>query len=299
MKIIVGTRGSHLAFTQTSLIVKKLESLNKDVEFEIKIIKTKGDKIQDIPLHKMNDKGIFVKEIEEELIAGKIDMAVHSMKDMPTLMDRRLDFPVIPKREDPRDVLIIKEGCSYEELKALKNITIGTGSKRRVHQLKMIFPNAEFYPIRGNIDTRIRKLKDENLDAIMIAASGIKRIGRESEVSEYMDEIEFIPAPCQGILALQTRKNDQKIIDILMKAEDSSARIQYRAERAFLAAVDGGCHVPVGAYCEIQNDNITIYGIYGDKDGNKLIKDKITGLSKNAESLGTQLGEKIKKTLEV
>lgn len=299
MKIIVGTRGSHLAFTQTSLIVKKLESLNKDVEFEIKIIKTKGDKIQDIPLHKMNDKGIFVKEIEEELIAGKIDMAVHSMKDMPTLMDERLDFPVIPKREDPRDVLIIKEGCTYEELKSLKNITIGTGSKRRVYQLKMIFPNAEFYPIRGNIDTRIRKLKDENLDAIMIAASGIKRIGREAEVSKYMEEIDFIPAPCQGILALQTRKNDQKIIDILMKAEDSSARIQYRAERAFLAAVDGGCHVPVGAYCEIQNENITIYGIYGDKDGNKLIKDKITGLSKDAESLGTQLGEKIKKTLEV
>lgn len=298
MKIIVGSRGSQLALTQTKLIVEKLKKQNSEIDFEIKVIKTKGDKIQDIPLDKMNDKGIFVKEIEEQLIAGEIDLAIHSMKDMPTKMDERLDFPVIPKREDPRDALILREGISYEELRDLEVMIIGTGSKRRMYQFKSVFQNAQFESIRGNIDTRINKLHTQNFDAIILAASGLKRINRQAEISYYFNEEEFIPAPCQGVLALQTRKYDYQIITILNSIEDESARIQYTAERAFLEEIEGGCHAPVGAYCKITSEDITIFAVYGDELGKYLIKDNISGKVIDAEQLGRNLARKMKKSLE-
>ncbi len=297
-KFKVGSRGSNLALTQTKMIVSQLEKLNPNIDFEIEIIKTQGDLIQDVPLHKMNDKGIFVKEIEQALLEKRIDLAVHSMKDMPTKMDEKLCFPVIPKREDARDVLIIKGGSSFEELKNISGLKIGTGSKRRVYQLDRIFKNAEFDPIRGNIDTRIKKLHAQDLDAIMLAASGLIRLKREDEISHYLDQKDFISAPCQGILALQTRKEDKDTFDVIKKLEDSISRIQYNAERAFLAGVDGGCHVPVGAYCDVSGDNITIYGVYGDKEGNKLIKDSISGDRVSAAELGAELADKIIKLLE-
>lgn len=298
MKIIVGSRGSQLALTQTKQIVEKLKGQNSGIDFEIKVIKTKGDKIQDVPLDKMNDKGIFVKEIEEQLIAGEIDLAVHSMKDMPTKMDERLDFPVIPQREDLRDALILRNGISYDELGKLSTMMIGTGSKRRKYQFKAMFENAEFDSIRGNIDTRINKLHTQDYDAIILAASGLKRINRHDEISHYFNEEEFIPAPCQGILALQTRKNDYPIIEILKSIEDKSARIQYTAERSFLEEIEGGCHAPVGAYCKITNYEITIFAVYGDELGDELIKDQISGNIVDAEHLGRTLARKMKKRLE-
>ena len=298
MKIIVGSRGSQLALTQTKLIVNELSKLNPNVDFEIKVIKTKGDKIQDIPLDKMNDKGIFVKEIEEQLISYEIDMAVHSMKDMPTKMDERLVFPVIPKREDPRDALILREGISYEELRDLEVMIIGTGSKRRMYQFKSVFQNAQFESIRGNIDTRINKLHTQNYDAIILAASGLKRINRQNEISHYFNEEEFIPAPCQGVLALQTRKNDYQIITILNSIEDESARIQYTAERSFLEEKEGGCHAPVGAFCKITDEGITIFAVYGDELGKYLINDQISGKIIDADKLGRTLARKMKKSLE-
>lgn len=298
MKIIVGSRGSQLALTQTKLIVNELSKLNPNVDFEIKVIKTKGDKIQDIPLDKMNDKGIFVKEIEEQLISYEIDMAVHSMKDMPTKMDERLVFPVIPKREDPRDALILKNNLKLEDLSMLETMLIGTGSKRRSYQFKAFYPKAEFEPIRGNIDTRINKLHTQKLDGIILAASGLKRISRENEISHYFDEKTMVPAPCQGILALQTRTNDYQVIAVLSKVEDRCSRIQYIAERAYLEEIEGGCHAPVGAYCEINGDKITIYAVYGDEQGSKLIRDDITGATDNADELGRTLAKKMKRALE-
>lgn len=298
MKIIVGSRGSQLALTQTNQIVEKLKKLNSEIDFEIKVIKTKGDKIQDIPLDKMNDKGIFVKEIEEQLIAGEIDLAIHSMKDMPTKMDERLDFPVIPQREDPRDALILRNGITYDELCNLDTIMIGTGSKRRKYQFMAMFQKTEFDSIRGNIDTRINKLHTQNYDAIILAASGLKRINRQNEISHYFNEEEFIPAPCQGVLALQTRKNDYQIITILNSIEDESARIQYTAERSFLEEIEGGCHAPVGAFCKITDEGITIFAVYGDELGKYLINDQISGKIIDADKLGRTLARKMKKSLE-
>lgn len=297
-KFIVGSRGSTLALTQTKMIVSQIQDMNPGIEFEIEIIKTQGDLIQDVPLHKMNDKGIFVKEIEQALLEKRIDLAVHSMKDMPTKMDERLCFPVIPKREDPRDVLIIKSGTDFEELKKISGLKIGTGSKRRVYQLDRIFDNAHFDPIRGNIDTRINKLHSQDIDAIMLAASGLIRVGRENEISHYLDQKSFVSAPCQGILALQTRSGDNEILEKIQALEDDISRIQYNAERAFLAGVDGGCHVPVGAYCDVSGNDITIYGVYGDADGNKLIKESISGSKEAAAELGAELARKIIKLLE-
>ncbi len=298
MKIIVGSRGSKLALTQTNLIVDKLRKLNPNINFEIEVIKTKGDEIQDIPLDKMNDKGIFVKEIEDQLISGEIDMAVHSMKDMPAKMDERLTFPVIPKREDARDALILRENLKFKDLGTLEAMVIGTGSKRRGYQLKDLYPKSEFEPIRGNIDTRINKLRTQNLDGIILAASGLRRIGRENEISHYFDLKTMIPAPCQGILALQTRANDYQVIAVLRKLEDKDSRIQYIAERAYLEEIEGGCHAPVGAYCEINNNSITIYAVYGDEQGRNLIKDSITGAVGNADELGRSLAKKMKLALE-
>lgn len=298
MNIIVGTRGSTLALSQTLLLVNQLKAHHRNIHFEIKIIKTKGDQNQTTPLHKMNDKGIFVKEIESELIHQHIDFAVHSMKDMPSEMDERLDFPVISQREDPRDVLILRSGLKETDLKQMDSLRIGTGSKRRAYQLKEIYPKVSLLPIRGNIDTRIRKIQTENLDGIVLAASGLKRIDREEEISLYFSPQEMLPAPCQGMLAIQTRKNDLFIRELLSVVSDEKTSIQYRAERAFLKEIQGGCHLPIGAYCEVYQDQIKLFGLFGDEEGSKLHRAEMHGLAKEAESIGRALAVQLKKMLE-
>lgn len=298
MNVVVGTRGSTLALSQTLLIVNELKKHYKNIHFEVQIIKTKGDINQATPLHKMNDKGIFVKEIEEKLIAEDIDLAVHSMKDMPSLMDERLDFPVISRREDARDVLILREGLAADQILESSSLLIGTGSKRRAYQLRKWYPNAQTRDIRGNIDTRIRKIKEEGLDGVILAASGLHRIERSDEISMYFDPAWMIPAPCQGILALQTRKKDDFMRDLLRVIEDEQATIQYRAERAFLSEIEGGCHLPMGAYCEVQGDEITVRGVFGDENGNRLVYSSIQGRAEEAEQLGKKLAINLKKSLE-
>lgn len=288
MKIIVGTRGSKLALVQTNWVVEKLKNANPGIEFEIKVIKTKGDLITHLPLHKIGDKGLFTKEIEHQLINKEIDLAIHSMKDMPSNLPKGLKFANVPKREDPRDVLVLKEG--YNSIDDLpKGAKIGTGSKRRTYQLLKYRPDLEIVPIRGNIDTRIRKIEDENFHGVVLAAAGLIRANLQDKISYYIPTNIMVPAPAQGALAIEIREDDTYIEDIVSHIKDEMTEIQVQAERGFLAGVNGSCHIPMGAYCEIKDDNIILTGLYGDEDGKKLVIKSLEGKVEDASNLGYEL----------
>lgn len=272
MKVVVGTRGSQLALTQTEWVVNQLRGCNPQVDFEIKIIKTKGDLIQNVPLDKIGDKGLFVKEIEQQLLDGQIDLAIHSMKDMPSELDSRLAFTFTPVREDVRDVMILKSPIhSLEDLPY--GATIGTGSKRRKYQLLQVRPDLNIVPIRGNIDTRISKIESENLDGIVLAAAGLKRIGKEAQIGYYLPIETVLPAPAQGALAIEIRKGDHQIYELIRPIEDFASQMQIEAERAFLDGVEGSCHLPIGAYAQWQKNHMQLSCLLGDEEGVKLVKE--------------------------
>ena len=297
MKIVVGTRGSNLALIQTNWVVDELKKANPDVEFEVKIIKTKGDLIKDLPLDKIGDKGLFVKEIEKSLLNKEIDMAVHSMKDMPSYLPEGLKFASSPKREDPRDVPIFKEG--YKSIEDLpKGARIGTGSKRRKYQLLKHRPDLEIVPIRGNIETRIKKIETENLDGVVLAASGLKRAGLEEKIDYYIPTDIMLPAPAQGILALEIRENDEETESIINSIKDDITKVQIDAERGFLIGVDGSCHIPMGAYCDIDGDKIKLTGLYGDGEGKKIIIKSQEGTIEDASKIGYELAKSVLKEFE-
>ena len=298
MKIVVGTRGSKLALAQTNWVIDKLKEKYPKVNFEIKIIKTKGDLIQNVSLDKIGDKGLFVKEIEQQLIDNKIDMAVHSMKDMPSLLPESLKFASIPKREDARDVLVLKDG--YYDINDLPTgAKIATGSKRRKYQLLKHRPDLNIVPIRGNIDTRIKKIVDENLDGVVLAASGLLRAGFEDKISCYIPKDIMIPAPAQGALAIEIRKSSKDIENIIESLKDIETEIQVSAERGFLDGINGSCHLPIGAYCNVDGENIVLTGLYGDEYGKKLITRTIEGKAYQARELGLELAGLILKEYEV
>ena len=297
MKLVVGTRGSNLALVQTNWVVDPLKKANPGVEFEVKIIKTKGDLIKDLPLDKIGDKGLFVKEIEKSLLDGEIDMAVHSMKDMPSYLPEGLKFAHSPKREDPRDALIFKEG--YKSLDDLpQGARIGTGSKRRKYQLLKHRPDLEIVPIRGNIETRIKKIETENLDGVVLAASGLRRAGLDGKIDYYIPTDIMLPAPAQGILALEIREDDKETEKIIDSIKDDITKIQIDAERGFLIGVNGSCHIPMGAYCEIEGEKITLTGLYGDGEGKKIVVQSQTGTIADAPKIGYELAKSVLKEYE-
>lgn len=292
MKIVVGTRGSKLALVQTNWVVEALKKVNPGIEFEVKVIKTKGDLVTHLPLHKIGDKGLFTKEIEQQLLNKEIDLAVHSMKDMPSVLPDGLKFASVPRREDPRDVLVLKDG--YNTIKDLPmGAKIGTGSKRRTYQLLKYRPDLEIVPIRGNIDTRIRKIEDENLDGVVLAAAGLLRADLENRISYYLPTNIMVPAPAQGALALEIRENDSYMEEIISHIKDEATEIQVSAERGFLTGVNGSCHVPMGAYCEIDNDKLTLTGLYGNEDGTKLVVKSIEGKVSDANRIGYDLAKEV------
>lgn len=290
MKIRVGTRGSNLALIQTNWAIDRLKEKFPEVEFEVKIIKTKGDKILHLSLDKIGDKGLFVKEIESQLLEGEIDLAVHSMKDMPAEVVEGLKFAAVPKREDPRDVIILREGLnSFDELPI--GATIGTGSKRRKYQLLRKRPDLNIVPIRGNIETRISKIESENLDGIVLAASGVIRADLEEKITEFLPVDLMIPAPAQGALALEIRKNDEELEKMIDAIKDEISQIQTDAERSYLAGIDGSCHIPMGAYCEVDGEKLTLTGIFGDEDGEKITVASLEGEKDNPKELGSKLAK--------
>ena len=291
MKIVVGTRGSNLALRQTMMVIDMVKENNPDMEFEVKIIKTKGDIIKNVAIDKIGGKEIFVKEIERELLEGSIDMAVHSMKDMPGKLPEGLKLSSTPPREDYRDVLVFREGIgSLEELP--RGAKIGTGSKRRKYQILKYRPDLNIVPIRGNVETRIKKIGEENLDGVILAAAGIKRLGLNlGNRIFYLDKEIMLPSPTQAILAIEIRENDERMESILKGISYRETEIQARVERDFLAAVGGSCTVPVGCYCQVLEDKIIVEGLLGSEEGDVLIRKSIVEDIDAYKEAGKKLAE--------
>ncbi|ADZ85339.1 hydroxymethylbilane synthase [Cellulosilyticum lentocellum] len=297
MKVVIGTRGSRLALTQTKWVIDELEKHYPELACEMKIIKTKGDLIQDKPLDKIGDKGIFTKEIEAELLKGNIDMAVHSMKDMPSELPLGLRFTRTLKREDARDVLILKEGyASIEDLPI--GATIATGSKRRKYQLLAYRSDLNIVPIRGNVDTRLCKLEEEKLEGIVLAAAGLHRLGLADKITCYLPMEIMLPAPAQGALAIEIRQEDTKAYDLVKVLEDPVSSIQVEAERAFMDAINGGCHMPIGAYCEVIGTKLRMRGLLGDELGKKLVIKELCAPIGSEKQLGEELASVLRKEFE-
>jgi hydroxymethylbilane synthase len=275
MKIRIGTRESALALAQADLIVDGLKRTEARFEIEKIIIKSKGDIILDRPLHEIPDKGLFVKALEDKLLSKEIDIAVHSMKDMPTKLSNKVSILPVLKREEPRDALITRdiELSHIKELK--KGAKIGTSSKRRAYQLKLIRPDIEIVSLRGNIHTRLEKLHEEYLDGIVLAAAGLRRVGLADKISHVFGIDEIVPAPTQGVLCVEFRADDDEIKNYLMKLCDRETVICASIERMLLSAIDGGCHVPFGAYCELSGSDFCLYAVYGDRDGKHMTRDHL------------------------
>lgn len=269
MNYIIGTRGSKLALAQAGIVQNRLQEAYPQDTFSCRIVSTKGDQITDRPLELIGGKGLFVAEIERLLLSGEIQLAVHSMKDMPAEQTEGLIFSKAWKREDPRDVLLLREASSFDALRP--GAVIGTGSKRRGFQLLARRPDLKIVNLRGNIDTRIEKMREIPLDGIVLAAAGLIRLHRESEITEYLEPEIMIPAPTQGTLAIQLREADEELLGKVNALADEETEIVSRAERLFLQGVGGDCHLPIGAYGRrLPDGRIELAALFGDAEGEKV-----------------------------
>jgi hydroxymethylbilane synthase len=291
-KIIIGSRGSQLALWQANWIKSELERLHINTEVNIRVITTSGDKIQEVPLAKIGGKGLFVKEIEEALISKEIDIAVHSMKDVPMEIPIQLGISVITKRENPLDALISKNGKKLVDLPY--GATIGTSSLRRSSQLLNYREDFKIHPLRGNIDTRLRKLDEGTLDAILLASAGLNRLGWASRITEEIGHEILTPAMGQGALGIETRINDP-ICDLISPLNHKNTHHAVAAERALVDRLNGGCQVPIGAYAKIDNDLITLQGLVASLDGKIILKSEKVGSVIDAVLIGKELGTELLK----
>ena len=285
----IGTRGSQLALFQANWVKDRLSEAHPGLNVTLIKIKTTGDKIQDVPLAKIGGKGLFVKEIEESLLQKRIDLAVHSIKDVPTEFPRGLHLSVITKREDPRDVFISKDGRTLKELP--QGAKIGTSSLRRQAQLLHFRSDLELIPLRGNLDTRLKKLKTMNLDGIVLALAGVRRLGLEERVTEIISPDISLPAIGQGALGIEIRMDDKEVEGQIRFLNDRDSSIAVTAERAFLKKLEGGCQVPLAAYARPAGKILHVDGLVGSIDGKTLIRDHVEGPTENAEWLGVKLAE--------
>jgi len=285
--ICIGTRGSALALWQANHVKQIIETAFPDVHVDINIIKTTGDRITDRPLAMVGGKGLFVKEIEAALLDGSIDLAVHSMKDMPGELPYGLEIGAIPERANPFDVLICDQGTLLKEYP--KGAVIGTSSLRRGSQLKHVRPDLEIKSIRGNLDTRLKKLKSGEYDAIVLAAAGLERLGQGSEITEYLTETDMVPAVGQGALCIETRENDPEMAEILSVLDHESTRTCVTGERAFLKEIEGSCHIPVACFGKHQDDKILLTAVVASEDGKAFIKETIESTPEQVVEKGREL----------
>jgi hydroxymethylbilane synthase len=305
-KIVIGTRGSKLALWQAEWVKSELERLYPGIEVGLNKIKTTGDKILDVPLAKVGGKGLFVKEIEEAILRGEADIAVHSMKDVPTEFPEGLHLAVICKREDPRDAFISQIKNQKPKIKDLGSLpqsaVIGTSSLRRSCQLLNIRPDLKIEQLRGNLDTRIKKLDEGQFDAIILATAGVKRLGWANRITEILSIETSLPAIGQGAVGIECRIGDD-INDLIAPLNDDVTSVCVRAERAFLKKLEGGCQVPIAAYARLENPKsgsaegqsaiLVMEGLVGNLAGDVLIKERIEGAPADAESLGLALAERL------
>jgi hydroxymethylbilane synthase len=292
-KIKIGTRGSPLALWQSAWVREALARRSPRLEIELVIIKTSGDKIQDVPLADMGGKGLFIKEIEEALLERRIDLAVHSLKDMPGELPQGLIIGAVPVREDPRDVLISKDRMLLKDIPGGKKI--GTGSLRRKAQLLHFRPDLQIVPLRGNLDTRLKKLESEGLAGIILAAAGIHRIGLKDRISQYLDLDISLPAVGQGALTLEIREGDLRLQELVDAIHHQATALCTQAERALLNRLQGGCQIPIAGHAWIQGQQIILKGLIAGLDGGKLIKDQLEGPLTDPTSLGIRLAERLLK----
>ncbi|HEY8346037.1 MAG TPA: hydroxymethylbilane synthase [Symbiobacteriaceae bacterium] len=285
----VATRGSQLALTQTRWVVDRLREVCPDVAFDIVTFKTTGDKVLNVALSQIGGKGLFTKELEEALLDGRADIAVHSLKDMPTELPEGLKLGCVPQREDPRDVLITRDGRRLADLPP--GARVGTSSLRRLAQFRAMRPDLEYVPIRGNVDTRLRKLDEGQVDALVMAAAGLQRMGLAHRITEYLDPAICLPAPGQGALAIEIRAGDDAIGQMVARIHDEAAAVEVRAERALLAKLQGGCQVPVGVLAERRGDSLRLQGLIAAPDGSQVIRHAAEGPADAPEQLGEAVAQ--------
>ncbi|SFG01817.1 hydroxymethylbilane synthase [Desulfotomaculum arcticum] len=288
-KILIGSRDSDLAMWQSKWVAEQLRKHNPSLPVVINGMKTKGDNILDVALAKIGDKGLFTKELEHALLAGRISLAVHSMKDLPTELPGGLIIGAICEREYPGDVLIAKNGEKLNDLKA--GARIGTSSLRRRAQLLNYRPDFKMLDIRGNLTTRLRKLKELDLDAVVLAYAGIKRMGFEHLISDYIPFNICLPAVGQGAIGVELRANDCATMDVISAIDHKITRIAIEAERSFMKRLEGGCQVPIGALGRVENGHLTLEGIVADLHGTQAVRQSISGPAEKAEHLGEKLAE--------
>jgi hydroxymethylbilane synthase len=290
-EIRVGTRGSQLALWQANWVKSSIEERYAGTTVELVKIKTTGDKILDVPLAQVGGKGLFVKEIEEALLDGRVDLAVHSMKDVPTEFPEGLHLAYITEREDPRDIVISRNGTPLFDLP--KGAKIGTASLRRQAQILKRRPDFEIVQLRGNLDTRIRKLTETDMDAIILAGAGIKRLGWAEKITEYLEPEVMLPAIGQGALGIETRIDDKEINKLTAFFNHHVTSVAVRAERALLKRLEGGCQVPIAAYGTVDRGRLNLAGLVASTDGAQIIKESLEGDEGAAETVGVKLAERL------
>ena len=293
-KITIGTRGSKLALWQTNWVKAEIEKQNPGIDVEVQIISTKGDRVLDVSLPKLGEqgKGLFTKELEDALFERRVDLAVHSLKDLPTELPAGLHIGAICEREDVRDALVARTSVgSFKELP--QRALIGTSSLRRQAQLRASRPDLMIEPVRGNVDTRLRKLDDGQFDAIVLAAAGLRRLGYAQRITEHLEEDVMLPAVGQGALAIETRDDDDATATIIHPLNHEPTRLACKAERAFLKGLGGGCLVPIAANAKIDGDVLVLKGLVASADGSQAVHDQEAGPESDAELIGKRLADKM------
>lgn len=290
-QIIIGTRGSKLALWQADYVEQRLREEYPGLQVTQKRISTKGDRILDVPLAKIGGKGLFTKELEEEMLSGSIDLAVHSLKDMPAKVPDGLMIAAVTKRLDPGDALVSNRFSSFSELP--QGARVGTSSLRRRAQLLCARPDLTMIDLRGNVNTRLRKLDEGEYDAIVLAVAGLKRLGFADRIREVLPQTMVLPAVGQGALAIETRADDKETRDMLAFLRDDETICCAEAERSFLARVEGGCQVPVGVYATAEGDDLKVEAVIASLDGRRSYRGTVNGAKTDAAKLGKGLAEKL------
>jgi hydroxymethylbilane synthase len=289
--IRIGSRGSQLALWQAGWVQTQINQNHPDSTTQLVIIKTTGDKITDVPLAKVGGKGLFVKEIEEALLDGRIDIAVHSMKDMPSEIPPGLCIGAVPQRENPLDALVSDQYASIDALP--QGARLGTSSLRRAAQLLHYRPDLNIAPLRGNLDTRLKKLADTDLDAIVLASAGLKRLGMADRITAYIEPEIMLPAVGQGALCVEGRINDKEIDPIVSGLDHAGSHIAVLAERAFSQRLEGGCQVPIAAHATVDANRLQVSGMVAELDGRRVLKDTVEGSCDQAAAAGLKLAENL------
>ena len=292
----IGSRKSQLALVQTYWVQEELQKNFPDITFEVHTMSTQGDKILDVALAKIGDKGLFTKELELGMLQNETDLAVHSLKDLPTNLPEGLVLGCVTERENPSDALVVHEKLKDKQLETLpEGAVIGTSSLRRLAQLRYHFPHLEFKDVRGNLNTRLAKLDAGEYDALILAFAGLHRLGMSDRIHQVIPPEVSLHAVGQGALGIECRAGDDNILNLLNSLEHTATAQRCYAERAFLRELEGGCQVPIGVNTQIEGEQLTLIGLVASLDGKKLVKDIITGATADAEQIGIELAQKLRK----